>query len=120
MAAVDPGETDMPDIPDTISETNGYWRVQQARLEEDQAKRVRARKTRYGNFASTSNYAQALGLSTKQEWLDYLDLGEGWSPYIPRDPEGYYTERGEWLGWSFWLTGRPGPSVLSDEEHELF
>lgn len=58
-----------------------------------------------------------MGLSSKQEWDDWLDLGEGWSPYIPRDPEGYYTERGEWLGWHIWLTGR---AESSDETDTLF
>ena len=54
---------------------------------------------------------QRLGLATEEEWLDWLDFGEGndfglW-PYVPRSPKVYYGERGEWLGWTIWLTGKP-------------
>ena len=30
-------------------------------------------------------------------------MGEKRTPYITRDPEAYYSERGEWKGWGHYL-----------------
>lgn len=84
---------------------DGDWRVERARLEERNIERLRRSKPRYGSFAFTSNIVQRLGLSNEQEWREWLELGEGWSPYLPRDPERVYTDKGQWLGWRRWLTG---------------
>ena len=81
------------------------WRVERARLVEQHRRGVMRRKPRFANFAQSSAIVQAEGLSTKQEWEEWLELGEGRSPYVPSDPESFYTQRGEWLGWRCWLTG---------------
>lgn len=59
----------------------------------------------YASFSQSSAIVQQLGLQTEDDFREWVELGEGWSPYVPRDPEGYYGPRGEWLGWRIWLTG---------------
>ena len=86
---------------------DGDWRVERQRLEGAYLKRLGRRRPRYPPFATSSSIVQAEGHRTKEDFLEWLQLGEGWSPYVPRDPEGYYSERGEWLGWHVWLTGEP-------------
>ena len=94
-------------IPGRVGGAAGDWRIERSRLDHQQSARVRRRAPRYPSFAASSAVAQSLGLSSKEEWEDWLELGEGWSPYLPRDPERYYTERLQWLGWTQWLTGEP-------------
>ena len=96
---------EVPRVPARVGGVNGDWRVERARLEQRHIEAVRRRKPRFLSFAKTSAMVQPLGLSTEDEWLEWLELGEGWSPYVPRDPKSYYEERGTWLGWRIWLTG---------------
>ena len=95
------------EVPRSLGGSDSDWRVERARLDHQRSKQLRARPPRYPPFAISSNIVQTLGLSTRDEWLEHLELGEGRSPYVPTDPETYYTQRGEWLGWRAWLTGSP-------------
>jgi len=40
---------------------------------------------------------------SKEEWEDWIAMGEKKNAYIPSNPEKYYGERGEWKGWDHWL-----------------
>jgi hypothetical protein len=88
-----------------VGGAEGNWRVNRARLMHRHTAEVGKRRARFLPFAASSAWVQRLGLRTKEEWEDWLDLGEGWSVYVPSDPETYYRARGEWLGWCAWLTG---------------
>ena len=99
--------SDQPLEPGSIGGLSGDWRVERARLVEQHAASVRRRKPRFLPFAQGSSFAQTLGLTSKEDWYEWLELGEGQTPYVPRDPESYYVARGEWLGWHTWLTGSP-------------
>ena len=92
-------------LPGRIGGSSGDWHVERARLQHKHEQQIRTRKARYPRFATSSNIVQMQGLSTKEEYFEWLEQGEGLSPYVPRDPERYYKERGEWLGWRAWLTG---------------
>lgn len=50
------------------------------------------------------------GWKNKEDWLEWLEQGEGMSQYIPSDPEKYYGpggrgggKEGVWRGWDYWL-----------------
>merc|ERR1711990_298704 len=87
------------DIPGRVGGSDSDWRIERARLVEQTRRAVLRRSPRHLSFSCSSAIVQQLGLKTKQEWLEWCELGEGWSPYVPRDPKTYYTQRGEWLGW---------------------
>ena len=95
----------MPEIPGRVGGIHGAWRMERARLIEQQSAAVRRRKRCHLPFAKASAVVQSHGLKSKEDWDEWLELGEGWSAYVPRDPEGYYRAKGEWLGWRVFLTG---------------
>ena len=103
----DEHDGDSQGLPTRVGGVRGDWRIERARLEWIERRAILQRKLRYGSFAQSSAIVQVHGLSTREEWLDWLELGEGRSPYVPSDPETYYGNRGEWLGWRIWLTGGP-------------
>jgi len=50
------------------------------------------------------------GWQSKEDWIEWLQQGEGISQYIPTDPESYYGPGGRgggkdgvWKGWDYWL-----------------
>ncbi len=92
-------------VPSRTGGALGDWRVERARLEHRHRQRLLKRKPRYLSYSQSSLAVQELGLSTKEEWFEWVELGERLSPYVPSDPESYYKKTGEWLGWSLWLTG---------------
>lgn len=59
----------------------------------------------YLPYPQASAWAQQLGLKSATEWDEWLELGEGLTSYVPRDPEAHFRERGVWLGWRAFLTG---------------
>merc|ERR1719291_284471 len=114
MCAGDASGPPLPDkmtVPGSLGGTGDHWRMARARLQRQHQQHILRRQPRKLAFATTSAMVQSLGLSTEEEWLEWLELGEGYDlgfwPHVPRSPESYYRQRGEWLGWSIWLTGWP-------------
>lgn len=59
------------------------------------------------------------GWKSKEDWLEWLQQGEGVSQYIPTNPESYYGpggrgggKEGVWRGWDYWL----GAGEYKDQE----
>ena len=44
-----------------------------------------------------------MAFTSKEDWLQWLELGGKPGPYFPRDPEGYYTKECTWRGWDHFL-----------------
>mmetsp|Transcript_15895 Transcript_15895/g.36652 ORF Transcript_15895/g.36652 Transcript_15895/m.36652 type:complete len:174 (+) Transcript_15895:256-777(+) len=44
-----------------------------------------------------------LGVSTKEEFEDFVAMGYVQTPYIPKYPEQYYTRTREWISWDHFL-----------------
>jgi len=59
------------------------------------------------------------GWKSKEDWMEWLQQGEGVSQYIPTNPESYYGpggrgggKEGVWRGWDYWL----GVGEYKDQE----
>ena len=46
-----------------------------------------------------------LGVNTKEEFDDFVAMGYIQTPYIPKNPEKYYTRTREWVSWDHFLNG---------------
>jgi hypothetical protein len=46
-----------------------------------------------------------LGCDTQEEFFDLVENGNMKTPYIPKQPETYYTGTREWISWEHFLTG---------------
>ena len=84
-------------------ELSRNWRLERARLDHQHSLEVRRRKPRHLPYPGASAFAMTLGLSTKEEWDEWLELGEGRTSYCPSDPEAYYRSQGCWISCRRWL-----------------
>jgi len=48
-----------------------------------------------------------LGADTKEEFFDLVENGNLRTPYIPKEPEKYYTVSGTWISWQHFLQDEP-------------
>ncbi len=48
-----------------------------------------------------------LGVDTKEEFFDLVANGNLRTPYIPKEPEKYYTVSGTWISWDHFLKEKP-------------
>ena len=88
------------------------WRSKKVSLEEENTERFKkrlkakpwklpieeSRKWVYANF----------GAETKEEFLDLVENGNLRTPYVPKDPERYYSENGTWISWQHFLSQDEG------------
>jgi len=79
-------------------------RIQKIKLEDQWLQtRIKA-KPAFLDFETASSWARFRRYwDSKEEWEDWVANGEKRNQYIPSNPEKYYGERGEWLGWEYWL-----------------
>ena len=101
---------DRVDDQDNINIKNELaWRTSKVRLEEEENKRFsRMLKSKPYKlpYQDAKIWVQRnLGASTQEEFEDLVLNGNLRTPYIPKDPQRYYTEiRGSpWLGWDDFL-----------------
>jgi hypothetical protein len=70
------------------------------------------RKPRKLPYDDARKWVQAnLGASTKEEFDDLVANGNLRTPYIPKQPEAYYSSTREWISWDHFLKG-----VFDDEQ----
>lgn len=63
-------------------------------------------------YTQARKWVQAnLGADTKEEYEDLVANGNLRTPYIPKQPEQYYTSTREWISWDHFLKG-----VFDDEQ----
>mmetsp|Transcript_3643 Transcript_3643/g.3984 ORF Transcript_3643/g.3984 Transcript_3643/m.3984 type:complete len:165 (+) Transcript_3643:55-549(+) len=77
-----------------------------SRLKLEEANKQRFLKSRPIKlpYEQCKNWAQKQNMwSNADEWYEWVNLGEGWSAYIPRDPELYYSRNGSWVSWNDFL-----------------
>ena len=106
VAITGPSQSEVPEVPpDEVPNSVLNWRVERSRLSHACSQEIFRRRARYLPFARASSWAQTLGLSSKEDWLEWLEQGEDRTAYVPMDPEAYYLVQGSWLGWKIFLTG---------------
>ena len=68
-------------------------------------------------YEDARRWVQAnLGADTQEEYEDLVANGNLRTPYIPKQPEQYYTSTKEWISWEHYLTGifdKENPSSLT-------
>lgn len=42
---------------------------------------------------------------SREKWEQWIEANSANNPFIPENPEEYYSARGVWLGWRYWLGG---------------
>ena len=81
------------------------WRVEKLRLEEQNTRRFLKAKPRFLPYEDCRQWVQAWGQrwETKEDWRNWIAMGEKRNSYIPSKPDDYYTSLGEWKGWAHFL-----------------
>eukprot|EP00553_Chaetoceros_curvisetus_P009972 CAMPEP_0204618064 /NCGR_PEP_ID=MMETSP0717-20131115/4837_1 /ASSEMBLY_ACC=CAM_ASM_000666 /TAXON_ID=230516 /ORGANISM="Chaetoceros curvisetus" /LENGTH=135 /DNA_ID=CAMNT_0051631723 /DNA_START=4 /DNA_END=411 /DNA_ORIENTATION=- len=83
------------------------WRSKKVQLEEAEKERFQKRlksKPWKLPYDDASQWVQKnLGAQTKEEFFDLVENGNLRTPYIPKSPEEYYTEKGTWISWDHFL-----------------
>ena len=75
-------------------------------LEQDNVRSFLKRKPRKLPYDQARRWVQAnLGADTQEEFDDLVANGNVRTPYIPKQPEKYYTETREWISWEHFLKG---------------
>jgi hypothetical protein len=54
----------------------------------------------HGNFPKVQ---RNLGVDTKKDFFDFFANGNVRTPYIPKEPEKYYSDNGTWISWDHFL-----------------
>jgi hypothetical protein len=106
----DENENENENNQDNINIKNELaWRTSKVRLEEEENKifsKMLKSKPYKLPYKDAKQWVQRnLGASTQEEFEDLVLNGNLRTPYIPKDPQRYYTEiRGSpWLGWDDFL-----------------
>ena len=85
------------------------WRTKKVELEEANTRRFQKRlksKPWKLPYADASIWVQRnLGVDTKEEFFDFVANGNVRTPYIPKEPEKYYSDNGTWISWDHFLKG---------------
>lgn len=90
------------------------WRAAKMKLEEENTRRFLKRKPVKLPYLDARKWVQRnLGPDTKEEFDDLVANGNLRTPYIPKQPEQYYSETGDWVSWDHFLTW--DPKVLGRE-----
>jgi len=85
------------------------WRSKKVELEEANTRRFQKRlksKPWKLPYEVASIWVQKnLGVDTKEEFFDFVANGNVRTPYIPKEPEKYYSANGTWISWDHFLKG---------------
>ena len=75
-------------------------------LEEQHTKSFLKKRPVKLPYKQARKWVQAnLGVNTKEEYEDFVAMGYINTPYIPKNPEEYYTRTRDWINWEHFLTG---------------
>lgn len=97
---------DKEDADDMLSDYS--WRAAKMKLEEENTRRFLTRKPIKLPYLVARRWVQYnLGPDTREEFYDLVANGNLRTPYIPKKPEEYYTETGDWISWEHFLTRDP-------------
>jgi hypothetical protein len=104
---LDDADNSIMDQTDIMNELS--WRLDRSKLEEQEQNRFRKRiqsKPWKLPYNDARKWVQAnLGIETEAEYNDLVANGNLRTPYIPKNPEKYYSEDGSWISWKDFLKG---------------
>lgn len=97
-----------------------FARVNKMRLEEEHVRRMLRSKPRFLPYKDCSGWVQAWGRrwESKEEWRDWIDMGEKRNSYIPSRPDEYYGKQGTWISWDDFLFGENMKEARTEQEEE--
>jgi hypothetical protein len=73
-------------------------------LEEQNTKSFLKKRPVKLPYEQARKWVQAnLGVNTKEEFEDFVTMGYIQTPYIPKNPEQYYTRTRDWISWDHFL-----------------
>jgi hypothetical protein len=73
-------------------------------LEEQHTKSFLKKRPVKLPYKQARKWVQAnLGVDTKEEFEDFVAMGYIQTPYIPKNPEQYYTRTRDWISWDHFL-----------------
>lgn len=82
------------------------WRAAKVKLEEANTRSFLKRRPRKLKYEEARKWVQAnLGPDSREEFFDLVANGNLRTPYIPKQPEDYYSRTGEWVSWDHFLRG---------------
>lgn len=85
------------------------WRVAKLRLEEANTRRFLKAKPRYLPYEECRKWVQAWSRwESREDWVDWIEMGEKRNPYIPARPDEYYGRLGQWISWEHFLGSEHG------------
>jgi hypothetical protein len=95
-------EEDQNQLLDELS-----WRSKKVSLEEADVKRFKKNlksKPWKLPYEESRKWVRAnFWVATKEEFLDLVENGNLRTPYVPKDPEKYYSDKGTWVSWNHFL-----------------
>ena len=79
-------------------------RIGRMRLEEENRRIFLKSRPRHLPYEQSRRWVQAQNMwNSKEEWYEWVALGENLSAYIPSDPEVYYKGLKSWISWDDYL-----------------
>ena len=80
------------------------YMLNQKRLEDAWMDARKRSKPRYLSYRSCSEWAKHQNMwKNKEEWMEWIGMGEGKPSLVPSDPESYYVKQGTWISWKDFL-----------------
>ena len=81
-----------------------YYRINQKRLEDSWIySRIKSRP-RFLSYQRCSIWAKDQNMwATKEDWEEWIAMGEGKPSIVPSDPERHYSMCGTWISWEDFL-----------------
>lgn len=102
MKGVTRKDSNMNDFDKPLSELE--YRTAKIKLEEQNTKRFLKTRPRKLPYLDAREWVQYnLGVSSKEEFDDLVANGNLRTPYIPKNPESFYTTTGDWISWEHFL-----------------
>jgi hypothetical protein len=103
-----PNDNDSDDLHKQLDFRDNEIQVETTRasLEKAHTRSFLKRKPIKLPYTEARLWVQAnLGCETEEEWHDSVANGHLRTPYIPKQPERYYTATREWISWDHFLRG---------------
>jgi hypothetical protein len=81
-----------------------YCRINKKSLEDSWIQSRIKSRPRFLPYESCKEWAKHQNMWTsKEEWMEWIGMGEGKPSLVPSDPESHYSKLGTWISWEDFL-----------------